>query len=205
MPDYYNKRKNTASTEEVSFKKEFPQLLKVLKAGGIILYPTDTIWGIGCDATNAAAVEKIYALKKREDSKSMLLLLDNESRLQTYVDSIPDIAWELISASDEPITIIYPGAKNLASNLPASDGSIGVRISMDPFNRELIRQLGKPLVSTSANISGSPSPQIFDEISEKIKNGVDYLTVYRQEDTERKKASSILKFNEDGSFVMIRK
>lgn len=187
------------------FKNELPEIVKVLKSGGIILYPTDTIWGIGCDATNAAAVEKIYALKKREDSKSMLLLIDNENRLQAYVNRVPEIAWELIDVSDKPITIIYPGAKNIASNLPASDGSIGIRISQDPFNQELIRKLGKPLVSTSANISGSRAPQVFDEISDEIKDGVDYITNYRQEDIERRQASSIIKLNEDGSFVIIRK
>ena len=205
MRGYYNQEKDSSSIDKTSFKKELPQLLKVLKSGGIILYPTDTIWGIGCDATNTEAIEKIYALKKREDLKSMLLLLDNESRLQTYVSQVPEIAWELISVSDKPITIIYPGAKNLASNLPAKDDSIGIRISLDPFNRELIQQLGKPLVSTSANISGSPTPHVFDEISDEIKSGVDYITVYRQEDLERRQTSSIIKLNDDGSFVLIRK
>ncbi len=205
MTRSYNPQKNRKFLHEEGFMRELPPILKILKSGGIILYPTDTIWGIGCDARNAEAVQKIYTLKQREDSKSMLILLDNESSLEKFVKEVPEIAWELIAASDKPLTIIYPGAKNLASNLPASDGSIGIRISLDPFNRELIKQLGRPLLSTSANLSGSPSPQVFDDISDEIKNGVDYIVSYRQDDLAPTKASSVIKLNEDGSFILIRK
>jgi len=134
---------------------------EVLRKGGIILYPTDTIWGIGCDATNEEAVKRIYELKQRDDSKSMLVLLDNPAKLQTYVQEVPDIAWDLIELTDKPLTIIYEGAKNLATNLIAADGSIGIRITNEVFSRELCRQFRKPIVSTSANVSGEPSPGRF--------------------------------------------
>jgi len=130
----------------------------ILRKGGIILYPTDTIWGIGCDATNEEAVKRIYDLKQRDDTKSMLVLMDNPAKLQTYVKEVPDIAWDLIDLADKPLTIIYDGAKNLAPNLIAPDGSIGIRITAETFSMELCRQFRKPIVSTSANISGDPSP-----------------------------------------------
>jgi L-threonylcarbamoyladenylate synthase len=135
--------------------------LEILKSGGIILYPTDTIWGIGCDACNAAAVQKVFELKKRSDTKSMLVLVDQDFRINSYVNEVPEIAWELLEVSDKPMTIIYPGAKNLASNLIAEDGTIGIRVSKDRFNQDLIRRLGKPLVSTSAKYFRSSGPDSF--------------------------------------------
>jgi L-threonylcarbamoyladenylate synthase len=185
--------------------KDIEQAISVLMEGGIILYPTDTVWGIGCDATNKEAVEKIYKLKQREDSKSMLVLLNNENRLTQYIEDVPEIAWELIDVSDNPMTLIYPGAKNLAENLIAEDNSIGIRIVKDAFCDKLLTRFKKPLVSTSANISGEKTPSIFDEISEEIKTGVDYIVNYGQNEIEPKQASSIIKLGSDGTFRILRK
>lgn len=178
---------------------------EVLRKGGIILYPTDTIWGIGCDATNEEAVKRIYELKQRDDSKSMLVLLDNPAKLQTYVKDVADIAWDLIELTDKPLTIIYEGAKNLAPNLIAPDGSIGIRITSETFSMELCRQFRKPIVSTSANISGEPSPSSFSQIGQAIKEGVDYIVNYRQKEQSKARPSGIVKLGKDGSIEIIRK
>jgi L-threonylcarbamoyladenylate synthase len=177
----------------------------ILHNGGIILYPTDTIWGIGCDATNQNAVQRVYELKQRSDSKAMLVLLNNENKLSGYVSEVPETAWQLIEVNDRPMTIIYPGAKNLAPNLIASDGSVGIRIVRDEFCEKLIAILKKPIVSTSANISGESAPQLFDQISDKIKSGVDYIVQWRQDDQVSRPASSIIKIFSDGHFKIIRK
>lgn len=177
----------------------------VLRKGGIILYPTDTIWGIGCDATNEEAVKRIYELKERDDSKSMLVLLDNPVKLQTYIKDVPDIAWDLIDLSDKPLTIIYDGAKNLAANLIADDGSIGIRITSETFSMELCRQFRKPIVSTSANISGEPSPACFSQIGQVIREGVDYIVTYRQKEQTKAQPSGIVGLSKDGSIRIIRK
>lgn len=177
----------------------------VLKKGGIILYPTDTIWGIGCDATNEEAVKRIYELKQRDDNKSMLVLMDNPAKLQTYVKDVPGIAWDLIDLTDKPLTIIYDGAKNLASNLIAPDGSIGIRITAEPFSMELCRQFRKPIVSTSANVSGEPSPASFSQIGQEIKEEVDYIVAYRQKKQGKAQPSGIVKLGKDGSIKIIRK
>jgi len=187
------------------YKEDLREALRALRDGGIILYPTDTIWGIGCDAGNEEAVQRIFQLKKREDSKSMLMLIDHEGRLESYVDIVPEIAWQLIDVADNPLTIIYPGVKNIAPTLIAKDGSAGFRITKEPFNQELIKALKKPLVSTSANISGEPSPQNFDEISEGIREGVDYVVQYRQDDITRYKPSSIIKLGTGGEIKILRK
>ena len=178
--------------------------VKVLKSGGLILYPTDTIWGIGCDATNAEAVRRIFTLKKREDKKSMLVLIDTETRLLQYIKDVPEIAWELIEATDKPLTIIYPGAKNLATNLIAEDGSIGIRIPNHDFCSGLIAKFRKPIVSTSANLSNEKSPRTFHDISEEIKTKVDYIVSYQQEDTHQGRASSIIKLKLNGEFSILR-
>ncbi|HBH47041.1 MAG TPA: threonylcarbamoyl-AMP synthase [Bacteroidales bacterium] len=175
-----------------------------MQQGGIILYPTDTIWGIGCDATNAEAVKRVYDIKKRSDSKALLVLLDSENRLMQYVSDVPEVAWELIEASDKPLTIIYSGAKNLASNLIAEDGSIGIRVVRDEFCEKLIGRFRKPLVSTSANISGEQAPAIFNEITDAIKASVDYIVEHRQDDTTKSPASSIIKLDASGRFTIIR-
>ncbi len=179
--------------------------LEVLRNGGLILYPTDTVWGIGCDATNEKAVGRIYRLKKRTDSKAMLVLLDAEFRLQQYVREVPEIAYELIEANDKPMTIIYPGAKNLAPNLVADDGSIGIRICRDEFCRKLMERFKKPIVSTSANISGAPAPGIFGEVQREITEGVDYVVHHRQDDTTKAMPSSIIRLDGRGRIEILRK
>jgi L-threonylcarbamoyladenylate synthase len=179
--------------------------VEVLKSGGIILYPTDTIWGIGCDATNEDAVQRIYEIKKREDSKSMLVLMENPALLERYIDEVPDVAWDLIEISTTPLTVIYPKAKNLAKNLIATDGSIGIRFTKETFSSQLIQRFRKPIVSTSANISGEKSPAFFNEISEEIKKQVDYIVVYRQSDLTPSKPSGIIKLGTGGKIDIIRK
>jgi L-threonylcarbamoyladenylate synthase len=179
--------------------------LEVLKGGGVILYPTDTIWGIGCDATNEEAVKRIYEIKKREDSKSMLVLMENPALLDRYVDEVPEVAWDLVEISTTPLTVIYPGAKNLANNLIAEDGSIGIRFTKEEFTSKLLQRLRRPLVSTSANISGGKSPAFFDEISDEIKNAVDYIVEYRQDDQTPAIPSSIIKLGPGGQIDIIRK
>jgi L-threonylcarbamoyladenylate synthase len=178
--------------------------LEVLNRGGVILYPTDTVWGIGCDATNSAAIERVYAIKRRNEARTMLTLVDGLDMLATYVDKIPNIAIELIDEAVRPLSIIYPCAKNLPENLVADDGSIGIRIVNDPFCRQLIRTFGKPVVSTSANISGKPTPGTFGEISDEIKAAADYIVGWRQDDVKSAVASSIIQLNVDGSYVQLR-
>ena len=188
-------------------KDDLQEALRVLRSGGIIVYPTDTVWGIGCDATNAEAVAKIYALKQREDSKSMLVLLDSPAKLNYYIADIPEAAWALLEATDEggkPLTIIYPNARNLASNLIAEDHSIGIRITREPFSKALCEQLRHPIVSTSANISGHPTAHFFHEIEQEILDGADYVCRFRREDDCPHEPSSIIKIHADGTFQIIR-
>ena len=186
-------------------KEEVNKALEVLKSGGIILYPTDTVWGLGCDATNVEAVAKVYALKNRADSKSMIILLDTDNKIQSYVNEVPDVAYDLIEFSEKPLTIIYSGAKNLATNLINEDGSIGIRIPKHNFCEQLIQRFRKPIVSTSANISGDTSPANFSEIKQEIIDGVDYVVDVEQESSEKKQPSTIMKLEPDGQFVFIRK
>jgi len=175
-----------------------------LKKGLVILYPTDTIWGIGCDATSAEAVSRIYRIKQRPDHKQMLVLVDGLPMLSSCVEEIPDAAREAILTPARPTTIIYPGAINLADNLVAEDGSVGIRITLDPFCRLLIRALGRPVVSTSANISGREAPASFAEIDPEITAEVDYVVDWRQEETGRGRPSTILKLDRDGNLFTIR-
>lgn len=184
---------------------DIKQAVEILKTGGIILYPTDTIWGIGCDATNEKAVQRIYEIKKRQDSKSMLVLMENPALLERYVDDVPEVAWDLVEISITPLTVIYPNAKNLAANLIAADGSIGIRFTKETFTGQLLQRFRKPLVSTSANISGEKPPAFFDEISEEIKKQVDYIVEYRQDDITAAQASSIIKLGPGGKIDIIRK
>lgn len=184
--------------------EDIKKACEVMAAGGIILYPTDTIWGIGCDATNEEAVRKVYGLKRRADNKAMLVLMDSDAKLDRYVADVPDIAWDLINVSDKPLTIIYPGAKNLAANLLDPDGSVGIRITNEEFSKKLCERFRKPLVSTSANVSGEPSPANFSEISEVIKEGVDYIVNYRQDDTAKAAPSGIIKLGAGGLVRVIR-
>lgn len=189
----------------ISFSEDIAKAVEVLRSGGIILYPTDTIWGIGCDATNPAAVKRIYEIKQREDTKSMLVLMENPNLLNSYVIEVPEIAWELIEVADSPLTIIYPGAKNLAANLLARDGSVGIRITNEAFTQQLIQRFRKPVVSSSANISGQKSPQNFAGISEEIKKSVDYIVEFRQDDLTRANPSGIIKVGVGGQIEIIRK
>jgi len=203
-------------------KEDLQEALRVLRAGGIVLYPTDTVWGIGCDATNQEAVKRIYALKRREDSKSMLVLLDSAAKLDYYAD-VPETAEMLLETTNDPygeadrmnevnkemvntkpLTIIYPNARNLAPNLIAEDGSIGIRITHEPFSNALCAQLKHPLVSTSANISGEPTAHFFREISPEIINGVDYVCRFRRDDETPHEPSTIIKVNADNTFIIIR-
>lgn len=184
--------------------EEIKKAFDVLVAGGLILYPTDTIWGIGCDATNEAAVKKVYELKKRVDSKALITLLDAPVKLEYYIDGVPEIAWDLIELADKPLTIIYDNARNLASNLIAEDGSVAIRITNERFSHELCKRFRKAIVSTSANISGQPSPSNFGEISDEIKNGVDYIVDFRQQEMAKSKPSSIIKLGKNGEVKIIR-
>ena len=203
-------------------KEDLQEALRVLRAGGIILYPTDTVWGIGCDATNPEAVKRIYALKRREDTKSMLMLVHSDAVLDYYAE-VTETAEMLLETTNDPygeadrmnevnkemvntkpLTIIYPNARNLAPNLIAEDGSVGIRITKEPFSNALCAQLKHPLVSTSANISGEPTAHFFREISPEIINGVDYVCHFRRDDETPHEPSTIIKVNADNTFIIIR-
>ena len=191
-------------------REDLQQAVQVMRNGGIILYPTDTVWGIGCDATNADAVARIYRLKQRTDSKAMLCLLDGAGKLQGYVSQIPSVAWDLLEASDgldtamRPLTIIYPGAKNVAPNLLAEDGSLGIRITAEPFSKALCAALHHPVVSTSANLSGQAAARSFREITKEILDGVDYVCKFRRNDPCKAKPSSIIKLGVNNEVTVIR-
>lgn len=186
-------------------KEEVAKALKVVQDGGIILYPTDTIWGIGCDATNTEAIKKIFGLKQRDEAKSMIILLDTVNKLESYVSSVNPIAFDLIEYAENPLTLVLPGAKNISPALISNDGSIGVRIVKNQFCEQLIQRLRKPLVSTSANISGKPSPQYFSQIDAEIIDGVDYVVDLDQHDMEIKTPSTIMRLAPDGRFEFIRR
>ncbi len=188
----------------MDFEKDIEISLKVLLEGGTLLYPTDTIWGIGCDATNAKAVEKIYHIKSRAEAKSLIILIDSIDKLSTYIEKVPDITADLLASIDNPVTIIYSNARKLASNVIASDGTIAIRIVKDAFCIELIRRFGKPIVSSSANISGVEAPVVFSQIVDEIKNSVDYTVTYKQDYFTRSKPSTIIRLRDDGLYTIIR-
>ena len=188
----------------MDFKKDIETSLACLLKGSIILYPTDTIWGIGCDATNADAIHKIYQLKKREEKKSLIILVDDEKMIHEYVSNPSEKILSVISSAQRPTTAIFSNAKNLPSKLINEDGTIAIRITKDNFCRQLIGQLNKPLVSTSANISGEKYPQNFNEVSDEIKNGVDYIVQHRQNDFSKSAPSSILKLNDRDEIQFLR-
>lgn len=175
-----------------------------MQKGGVILYPTDTVWGIGCDATNEEAVKRVYEIKQRSDSKAMLVLVDSPVKVDFYVQDVPSVAWDLIELTTKPLTVIYDGARNLAPNLLAEDGSVGIRVTNEEFSKQLCFRFRKAIVSTSANISGQPAPAVFSEISEDIKQAVDYVVNYRREETDRPKPSSIIKLGRTGEVKVIR-
>ncbi|WP_373125750.1 L-threonylcarbamoyladenylate synthase [Bacteroides sp. HPS0048] len=184
--------------------EDIKKACQVMQEGGVILYPTDTIWGLGCDATNPDAVRRVYEIKKRADSKAMLVLVDSSVKVDFYVQDVPEVAWDLIELADKPLTIIYSGARNLAPNLLAEDGSVGIRVTSEDFSRRLCQQFRKAIVSTSANISGQPSPVNFSEISDDVKSQVDYIVGFRQDDISRPKPSSIIKLDKGGVIKIIR-
>jgi len=184
---------------------EINQTILTLKSGGIILYPTDTIWGIGCDATNEKAVQKIFQIKERAETKAMIVLLDNENKLSRYLKDVPPLCYDLMEFSEKPLTIIYPNAVGLAKNLIAQDGSIAIRIVKDEFCKNLIYKFGKPIVSTSANISGEPSPASFSQINKTIINQMDFVVNCRQNEIINNKPSSIIKLGMKGEIEIIRK
>ncbi|MCB9364817.1 MAG: threonylcarbamoyl-AMP synthase [Flavobacteriales bacterium] len=184
--------------------EEIQKCIEILKAGGVILYPTDTVWGLGCDATNEEAVKKIYNIKQRNDAKSLITLVCNDAMLQKYVKEVPELAWDIIDLATKPTTIIYPAGKKLAQNALAEDGSIGIRLIKNDFCNKLIYKLNKPIISTSANISGDPTPIDFKSISETIKSNVDYI-VNPQFDEGNHLPSSILKLALNGEIKVLRK
>lgn len=186
-------------------KAEVAKTTEVLRKGGIILYPTDTIWGIGCDATDAGAVERIYRLKRSQEKKSMLVLVDTVAKVSLYADKVPPVGWELFDAADKPLTLILSGARGVADNLVPEEGTLGVRVVRHPFCEALIRRLNRPLVSTSANLSGHPSPARFEDIPEEIREGVDYVVDRKFDRGGTGAASGIIRLDPDGGFVIIRK
>lgn len=193
------------NTNWMIFEEDIKESLNTLRNGGVILYPTDTVWGLGCDATNQVAVEKIFKIKSREEGKSLLVLVNNELMVGRYVMEVPEMAYELMSVSDSPLTIIYPCGKNLAPGVCAGDGSVGIRICMDDFCTELINRFRKPIVSTSANLSANPTPGNFIEIEESLIGMVDYVVKYRQHDRQKQTASPVIKIGLNGTFKIIRK
>lgn len=178
--------------------------LRVLRAGGVILYPTDTIWGLGCDATNALAVQKIFAIKQRDDSKSLIILVNSVSMLERYVVNPPEVALQMAELSQKPLTIVYDRGRSLAEGVASVDGTVGVRICNDPFCDELITSFRKPIVSTSANISGTEAPALFDEISVEVITAVDYVCLYKQYDRSRSVASSVIRVSGNGAIKILR-
>jgi len=191
-------------TSNLEFQTDIENCLKVLHAGGLILYPTDTVWGIGCDATNPIAVKAVYGLKRRDESKSLIVLMADERDVLKYI-SAPDLRiFEFLHTVQKPTTVIYEGPVGLAENLTGSDGTIAIRLVDEPFCKHLIKRFRKPLVSTSANISGSPAPAFFGEVGATVREGVDYIVRYRQDDDLPKQPSAVVKWNKDASVMVLR-
>lgn len=186
------------------FGTDLSAALKVLRSGGVILYPTDTVWGLGCDATNAMAVKRIFEIKQRAENKSLIILVNSVAMLERYVSNPPEVALEMAELSERPLTVVYDSGKSLAEGVASADGSVGVRVCTEPFCDALIDALRKPLVSTSANISGSSAPAIFDEISEEVKAAVDYVCLWRQDDRSRARPSSVIKVSGNGVVKILR-
>jgi L-threonylcarbamoyladenylate synthase len=185
-------------------EEDIKNAIEVMRKGGTILYPTDTVWGIGCDATNAAAVKKVYEIKHRDDSKALICLVDSTVRLQRYVRNIPNVAWQVIELATKPTTVILDGASSLAPNLIAGDGSIAMRVTSEEFSHELCYRFQKAIVSTSANISGEPAAANYCDISEDILNAVDYVCMSRRQEHQPHQPSSIIKLSQNGEVKIIR-
>lgn len=188
----------------MNFEDDLKNSVEALRKGGVILYPTDTVWGLGCDATSQSAVEKIFTIKSRTESKSLITLVDSEGMLERYVRDVPPVVYEITGVSDDPLTIIYPEGRNLAPGVCSEDGSVGIRICRDEFCSELIRRFRKPIISTSANISGKPSPANFGEIEDAVAESVDYVVKYRQYERQKHSASPVIKVEKNGVFKIIR-
>ena len=190
-------------------EEDIKKAVETMRKGGVILYPTDTVWGIGCDATNAEAVKRVYEIKQRDDSKALICLVDSDARMQRYYRNVPDVAWQLVDSLKEgdgkPTTLILDGAINLADNLIAEDGSVGMRITNEPFSKELCFRFQKAIVSTSANISGEPAAQNYGDIDPRIIEAVDYVCWSRRQEHKPHTPSSIIKLKENGEVEIIRK
>lgn len=200
---FVNKKRNIKN--KVTHKEDIQNAVNVMKQGGVILYPTDTVWGIGCDATNAEAVAKVYKMKQRDDSKAMICLVDSDVRLQRYVRNVPEVAWQLMEYAEKPTTVILDNAVNLAQNLIAEDGSIAIRITHEEFSKELCFRFQKPIVSTSVNVSGEPAAQNFRDIAPEFIEAADYVCFTRRQEHKPHTPSSIIKIKEDGEVTIIRK
>jgi len=187
-----------------AYRDDIRRAVEVMNQGGVILYPTDTIWGIGCDACNAEAVRRVFEIKRRDDAKALISLVDSEAKVQFYVRDVPEVAWDLLEYSERPLTIIYDGARNLAPDLLAADGSAAIRVTREVFSRELCLRMRRAVVSTSANVSGEPAPRCFADIPEEIRRAVDYVCTSRREEAENPTASSIIKLGAGGEVKVIR-
>ena len=199
-------KKETSPVKRLSqeSKEDIRRAVEVMNQGGVILYPTDTIWGLGCDATNPEAVKRIYEIKQRTDAKALISLVDSETKVQFYVKEVPEVAWDVMELSEKPMTVVFDGGRNLAPNLLAEDGSVAIRITKEAFSKELCMRMKRAVVSTSANISGQPAPRCFSEISEEIKTAVDYICTSRQDEPPTQTASSIIKLGAGGEVTIIR-
>lgn len=187
------------------YDKDIKAAVEVMRQGGVILYPTDTVWGIGCDATNPEAVEKVFKIKHREDSKALICLVDSEARLQRYVRNVPNVAWDIMELATKPVTLILDEAVNLAENLVAEDGSVAMRVTREPFSNQLCYRFQKPIVSTSANISGQPAAANFKDIDPELLEAVDYVCTSRRQEKKPHTPSSIIRLRQDGEVEVIRK
>ena len=187
------------------YDKDIKAAVEVMRQGGVILYPTDTVWGIGCDATNPEAVEKVFKIKHRQDSKALICLVDSEARLQRYVRNVPNVAWDIIELATKPVTLILDEAVNLANNLVAEDGSVAMRVTREPFSNQLCYRFQKPIVSTSANISGEPAAANFKDIAPELLEAVDYVCTSRRQEKKPHTPSSIIRLKQDGEVEVIRK
>lgn len=189
---------------ESVFRDDIREAVRVMQSGGVILYPTDTIWGIGCDACNEDAVRRVFEIKRRAEAKSVISLVDSEVKVEFYVRSVPDVAWQLWECSDEPLTLVLDGARNLASGVIASDGSVALRVTREAFSRQLCMRMKRAVVSTSANIAGEPAPRCFSEISPEILQAVDYVCLSRRDEAPRQTPSHIIKIGPSGEVKIIR-
>jgi L-threonylcarbamoyladenylate synthase len=187
------------------FENEVRLASEALRKGRVILYPTDTVWGLGCDATNSRAVERMFRIKRRKEQNSLIALIESTARLGSYLKEVPPMALDLIAYAANPISIVYPGAKNLAKNVLGKDGSICFRVTNDPFCTALVKHFGKPIASTSANISGEPTPLFFGQISDEVKQRADHIVGLHQDEIKAAKATSIIRLEENGQFTILRR